>query len=249
MVRNRLKLNDDKTELIVLSTRRHKDISGSINIKIGDAIINPTETVRNLGVHIDQRLSMETHVNNLRKSCYAQLRMIGRIRPCLTIETTKSLVRNLVLTRLDYCNSLLIDVPAFLVNKLQLVQNSAARLVYRQRKHDHITPALISLHWLPVAMRSRFKLCLLVYKCLRGTGPKYLNELLSLQDSKRSLRSTQDTRLLQIPRSSSKLGQRAFSISGPVVWNTLPLELRKKDSLQAFKKHLKTHFFTLAYQD
>ena len=135
------------------------------------------------------------------------------------------------------------------MHKLQLLQNNAARLVYRLRKFDHVTPALISLHWLPVSMRPRYKLCSLVFKCLSGSGPEYLSALLVKQDPQRSLRSAQDTELLVIPRTSSKLGERAFSVAGPRIWNTLPFELRKTADIERFKKDLKNHFFVMAYQD
>ena len=192
---------------------------------------------------------MESQFSSIRKSCYAQLRMIGQIRSCLTVKTTETLVRNLVISRLDYCNSLLISIPDYLIHKLQLLQNNAARLVYRLRKYDHITPALISLHWLPITMRPRFKMCLLVFKCFRRSAPDYLFDLLEIQEPQRSLRSGRDTRLLTVPRSSSKLGERAFSISAPMVWNTLPFTLRQIDSVQVFKKELKNHFFVLAYMN
>ena len=145
---------------------------------------------------------MEAHVNHVRKTCYAQLRMIGRLRTCLTSTTTHSLVRNLVLTRLDYCNAVLIDIPEFLIHKLQVLQNNAARLVFRLRRYDHASPALISLHWLPVAMRPKYKVCVLVFQCLSGSGPEYLASLLEIQESRLSLRSAQDNLLLVVPRTS-----------------------------------------------
>lgn len=249
MLANRLKLNDDKTELIVFSTRCNNNISESIRIKIGDAVIEPCPIVRDLGVFLDEHLSMESHVSKLRQCAYQQLRMVGRIRPCLTVDATKSLMRNLVLTRLDYCNALLTGIPAYLSKKLQLVQNNAARIVYRLRKYDHISPALISLHWLPMKFRPQYKLCLLTFKCVKGSGPIYLSNLLNLKEATRSLRSSRDSMLLQLPRTSSRLGERAFSVAAPTIWNSLPIELRMEENLESFKKKLKTHFCVIAYED
>ena len=249
MIANRLKLNDDKTELIVFSTRRNEHVVDSIQIRIGDATIIPSPVVRDLGVFLDQHLTMESHVSKLRQSAYLHLRMIGRIRGCLTVDTTKSLMRNMILTRLDYCNALLVDIPASLCHKLQLLQNNAARVVYRLRKYDHVTPALISLHWLPMRFRPLYKLCLLVFKCLKGIAPGYVSSLISLQEAPRSLRSTNDTLLLQVPRSSLKLGERAFSVAAPAIWNSLPLSLRNEENIDNFKKNLKFHFCSLAFQD
>ena len=248
MIGNRLKLNDDKTELIVFAPKRHDYLASSLQVKVGDIVITPSSIVRDLGVFLDERLSMDTHIKNLRKQTYWQIRMIGQIRPYITTKVAKSLAESLVLTRLDYCNSLLYDLPKVLLNQLQVVENAAARLVYRLRRRDHITPALISAHWLPMDMRVRFKISLLVFKCLRGTGPRYLTSLLSPTTPSRALRSSsQDA--LSYQRSRSKYGDRAFSTAGPILWNSLPSSLKDIETVQLFRQKLKRHLFVIAYED
>ena len=131
--------------------------------------------------------------------------------------------------------------------KLQMVQNSAARLIARQRKHQHITPVLIKLHWLPVRWRVQYKLLVLVFSALHELAPKYIQDLVTPYSPNRNLRSA-DQCLLVVPRYNLEgCGRRAFSVSGPALWNSLPENIRQSDTLAKFKALLKTHLFKLAY--
>ena len=122
---------------------------------------------RNLGAWLDSRMDMEQHVNSVCKSCFGQIRQIGHIRQYLTTDATKSLVNSLVTSRLDYCNALLSIVPKTILNKLQNVQNTAARVVTRTSRYCHITPILKELHWLPVQYRVQYKSLTHTYKALQ----------------------------------------------------------------------------------
>ena len=128
------------------------------------------------------------------------------------------------------------------------MQNVAARIVTRSRKYDHITPVLVSLHWLPVEFRIQFKLLCLVFQCLNGTAPLYLSSLLNLYKPSRSLRS-QDMNLLMVPKVKSvQYGNRSFAYAASVAWNKLPQNLRDCCDYQTFRTLLKTHMFQLAFK-
>ena len=191
---------------------------------------------------------MEQHVSNVCRTAYYELRRIGSIRHLLTPEATKTLVCAFVLSRLDYCNSLLSGCPSTLINKLQMVQNHAARLVLKTRKKDHITPMLLSLHWLPVTYRIQYKVLCLCYSFFSGSSPVYLSQLLRVYVPGRELRTSADSRILDagtadsIPHTKTN-GKRAFSFQGPLLWNSLPKHIRHSDSLVSFKSSLKTYFF------
>lgn len=187
---------------------------------------------------------MTNFVSATAKACYFHLRRISLIRKYLSVDAATKLVISLVLSRIDYCNSLLSGLPESTTHTLQRVQNNAARLVLRKKKSDHITPLLKSLHWLPVNQRIQYKTLSLCYKALNNSAPVYLSDLLSLHTPLRSLRSAADPLCLHIPRIKlSTFGSRSFSVSGPSTWNTLPLSLRQKPSLSSFKSALKTHLF------
>ncbi len=150
-------------------------------------------------------------------------------------------------SRLDYCNALLAACPASSINKLQVVQNAAARVLTRSRKYDRITPILQSLHWLPIKYRISYKILLLAYKALNGLAPVYLTSLLSRYNPSRSLRS-QTSGLLVVPRiAKSTKGGRAFSYLAPKLWNSLPDNVQGSDTLSLFKSRLNTHLFSQAF--
>ncbi|KAF7704303.1 hypothetical protein HF521_021375 [Silurus meridionalis] len=113
---------------------------------------------------MDNELSFFPHIANVARSCRFLLYNIRRIRPFLSIQAAQLLVQSLVISRLDYCNSLLAGLPLNAIRPLQMIQNAAARLVFNQPKFSHTTPLLRSLHWLPVAARIRFKTLMLAYK-------------------------------------------------------------------------------------
>ena len=135
----------------------------------------------NLGDIMDKTLSFSEHINEMcTKASYA-IRSIGRIRKYLPSDGLKMLVNSLVISRLDYCNSLLYDIPKYQRDKLQRIQNTAARMLTGARSSDHITPLLKSLQWLPVEARIHFKILLITYKwtiCLiSGTSDKGLSSI------------------------------------------------------------------------
>ena len=249
MTENKLKLNDDKTEaLIVKSNRTTFPNVPPTCILVGQSEISFSEEAKNLGVTLSCDMSMETHVTNVCKSAYIELRRISSIRKFLTVHATQTLVCSFVLSKLDYCNSLLSGCPKYLIDKLQMVQNSAARLVLKRRKREHVQPLLKQLHWLPIQSRIDYKLSTLCFNFFCCTSPDYLSDLLSVYTPARTLRSSSDQRSLCVPVTRTKsFGQRTFAFSGPTTWNTLPRDLRHSQSLSAFKTSLKTHLFKSAY--
>ena len=184
------------------------------------------------------------HIKHLCRILFCQLRRLGKIRPFLSTDAANKLAVSFVLTRLDYCNSLLAGLPDNKLNKLQRIQNHAARIVLRKPRHVSATSLLRTLHWLPVKARIQYKIACLCFQCLsHNTMPPYLSDLLHSYQPPRTLRSL-DTSLLSVPRFCLEtFGRRSFSAFGPTVWNSLPLPLRKTQCFSTFKKKLKTHLF------
>ena len=173
--------------------------------------------------------------------------MISRLKSFLSHNDLEIVIHAFIISRLDYCNSLYLGLPQSSLRRLQLVQNAAARLLTGTRRHEHITPILASLHWLPVIFRIQFKIVLFVYKALNGLAPAYITELVQPHSAQRSLRSS-NKGLLYVPHSRLKQrGDRAFAIAAPRLWNQLPLDIRSAPSISGFKSRLKTHLYSLAF--
>ncbi len=198
------------------------------------------------GCYIRQQLVFWKTYFQCYKTAFFHLRNIAKLRNMLPVSDAEKLVHAFMTSRLDYCNALLGGCPASSINKLQIVQNAAARVLTRSRKYDHITPILQSLHWLPIKYRISYKILLLTYKALNGLAPAYLTSLLSRYNPSRSLRS-QNSGLLVVPRIAKSTKGRAFSYLAPKLWNSLPDNVRGSDTLSLFKSRLKTHLFSQAF--
>ena len=153
------------------------------------------------------------------------------------------LANSIVHSKIDYCNSLLYDLPSCSIVKLQRIQNSLARVVCRSsRLQAHSIDLIKSLHWLPIHERIKYKIAVLTFKTMHFAKPSYLADLIYPHQPSRQLRSS-NTNLLVVPDIRSALGRRSFSFSAPTVWNSLPVALRSSTNLQSFCKMLKTHLF------
>ena len=246
---NCLKLNTDKTELMAVGTSARIGLVGSDSACIDGGNISFQTVVKYLGVKIDQTLSMHDHISSICRASFLELRRISSIRRYLSTAAAAKLVSAMVTSRLDYCNSILAGLPNDEIKRLERVQNSAARLVMRKKKSDHVTPLLYELHWLPVKFRCQYKICTLAYRHFEGTLPTYLSNVLSTYEPSRALRSS-NKKLLKIPRCELKsAGERSFGYLAPHLWNSLPISLREADTLAAFKSQLKTHLFVQAFKD
>ena len=249
MKTHKLKLNEDKTEALLIQTNTSfKLIDEPELITIGSSNIPFSTNARNLGFILSNNMSVDVHINNVCRSAYAALRRISAIRQYLTVQATTILICSFVLSRLDYGNALLIGSSKSSLSKLQRVQNAAARLIYKSKKFEHITPLLKSLHWLPIHVRIQYKLSVLCYNYFEGLSPAYISEILSTYTPKRTLRSSSDLKLLNIPTTrTKKYGESSFSFAAPKIWNSLPFSIRHSSSISSFKRNLKTHLFRQCY--
>ena len=243
-----LMFNGGKTEFLFIHSR-YMTLDRFPPLRIGNDVVHTSESARNLGVIFDECLTMEKHVSAMCKQGFFHLRNIAKIKPYLTEESLLTIAHAFVTSKLDYCNSLLVGLPSTLIDKLQSVQNSTAKMITGRHKYDHNTPLLIMLHWLPVKERIIFKVLLIAFKCIHKLAPRYLCELIHIHQPSRNLRSSSQC-LLEVPRIEQvTYGGRAFSYAAPVLWNKLPLEIRLCQKLSTFKRLLKTYLFRIAFED
>ena len=186
---------------------------------------------------IDDELSFREHIGKVVASCYSVIRKLSKIKDFLTYEQLRTAVSAFVFSVLDYCNSLFFGIQTELIDKLQSVQNSAARLVKGKNGFKGSTSEFIrKCHWLRVKERIIFKICLLVHKCLYGKAPKCLRDMLNYVGSTRTMKLVQ-------PTYKGSFGSRCFGRVGPKLWNLLPLKMRLEKDVVNFKKQLKTFLF------
>ena len=214
--RNSLKLNDLKTKFVEFRTRT------SNNFLSNFTILNKTfkchSFAKNLGVVLDEKLSFSNQINEVCRIGFVFLRQLWRISSkvkCITLKT--QLVHSCILSKIDYCNSLYLNLPMKEIKKLQRLLNASIRYIFNIRQRTtSITPFLKKAHILPVKLRLRFKMCVLMFKCVNGLAPHYLTNLISKKISLESLRVFQDHTLLHEPRlEKQNFKNRKFEISGP----------------------------------
>ena len=208
---------------------------------------NIRSSARNLGFILDSHFKLDKHISSVVRASFFQLRVIAKVKPFLPPKQLEMIIHALISSRLDYCNSLYIGIDQAQLKRLQLVQNSAARLLTRTKKRDHISPVLATLHWLPVKSRIEFKTLLFVYKSLHGLSPSYLKDLIRPYVPSRPLRSADKMLLEPFSAKKRSRGDRSFKAAGPKLWNALPLYIRSAESIGTFRSLLKTHLFSIAF--
>ncbi len=177
-----------------------------------------TNQVRNLGVHQDKSLTMAKHISSIIKACYYQIRCISRICKFITADACLLLSQFTVTSRMDYANVMFRGLSRALLNRLQLLQNSCARLVSRTPRREHITPVLMELHWLPVEYRTECKVLLYTYKALRGCAPTHICDVLKTKYT---------------PQTT--YGLRSFTVTALILWNRPPEQLKRAPTLESLK--------------
>ena len=248
MLTHRLKINDGKTEFILLGSKQQLAKVNISEISVGNATVKAKNEVRNLGVFFDSNMSMLRHVNQKCRKGYYELIKIRQIKKYLDDQSLESVIHSFVTTHMDFCNALLYGCPKNITNKFQKLQNCAARVLKNRPRFDHITPVLKELHWLPITSRIQYKIALLTFKCLHKQAPEYLVGLIEKYEPTRNLRSS-SSNLLRLPKTNTKtFGTRAFTYAAPFVWNNLPDIVKNQENIDQFKRLLKTHLFSVAYK-
>ena len=223
-----LKLNDSKTELMLVTSKRSNHLHNlPTSITIGNAQIPFKQSVKNVGFTLDCHLTMNAHVSNIARTCYFELRRLASIRRFLTSTATATLVSAFVLSRIDYCNSLLFGSTHDVTSHLQRIQNHADRVILRV-------------------------IACLCYHCHSSTAPSYVTDIVHKKPlHTRNTRSSSYTMpLLNRPaHSKATLGDRSFSFASSSVWNSIPNDVRCAPSLSSFKSRLKTYLFRSVYKD
>ena len=252
MYKRKLKLNSGKTEIMLVGSQsRINLLSNFKDMTVGTSTVTLSEKVRSLGIIVDQNLTLKQQLKNTKRKAINNLMNISRISKYINKPSRMKLVYGLVFSVIDFCNSLYYDLPDSDLHGLQMIINSAARIVKSipRFSRNRITPVCIELHFLPLKARIIYKICLITYKALNFNQPKYIAELIKeyTPETNMSLRSIDNNRLDEPVISPLQAVDRCFQHASPRLYNALPNEVRQASTVQSFKKMLKKHLFKKAY--
>ena len=249
MEKSQLKMNDAKTEFIVIGTSSSLQKNTLDNIEIGNTKILQSSKIKFLRVFLDEKLSFKDHIQNRSKKASYNLRLISNIQKYTDIDNTKMLLCTLVLSQLDYVNSILSRTLKTIIKPYQTVQNLVARVAYKKSRREDVYMCLQQLHWLPIKYRTMFKFLTIAYNAVHGKAPHYLKEKLKQKHYHRTTRQSTSTGItLDIPLNRKKsFADGCLSYAAAKYWNDIPDNIRTAKDIKIFKSLLKTHLFKHAF--
>jgi len=247
---NRFQLNVSKTQFMWFASRQRLPTITLTPIHVGSQALYPAMQVKCLGVIFDSKVSFAPQVSRMVASCFGVLRRIRSVRSSLTTRLLATLIKSLVLSRLDYCLPILSGIPSSLLRQLQAVLHASARMIFGANRFSSISPLLHELEWLPIQGRIALRLAVITHRCLSGSAPTYLSnelQLVSGLQHRTRLRSS-TTRNLVIPFSRrSTFGERSFPVCAARIWNSLPSALKSEQNTRCFKHLAKEHFLSIYF--
>jgi hypothetical protein len=240
---NNLMLNAEKTEFIVCGSKQLLNkCTQNFSLCIGSTTITASSVIRNLGVWLDPCLSMEHHIDKVCQSSFSYLRAISRIRRCLDSEICAKAVHALVLSRIEYCCSVLYGVNKKLMLKLQRIIHASIRLIECLQKFEDIGFHLQKRKWLSAEKRILLRINTIVYNAIKHSTPAYIASILTLRQTVRELRSSSIVQL-NVPHTRTVMGARAFRAAAPKSWNSISVFSEDMRNEKYFKFTVKNYLF------
>ena len=233
LLSNRLIINSSKTTVLNISTSE----TYFPNCTLNNIIISPSHSSKNLGLVFDDKLSFKNHISSITKSSNFHLFRIKKIRTSLSRNLTKTLINALVLSRIDYCSSLLNLLPAKSTAPLNRIIRSSIRTTYCLTRLDHSTTTSHQSYrmWLPFSLRCKLRILSILHKSIYSFTPSYISDLIKKRTILSSLRYQNAPLLISHNSSKTSLNSRAFKNSCPILCNTLPPNIR---SIRSHKKFI-----------
>ena len=241
LITNRLSLNIAKTEFMAIGSRQKiRDIDDEITIKINEREINRVDSVKSLGVYIDNHLTWKKHVDKISKKIASAIGALKRFRPYITTNTAVQVYQALIQPHFDYCCSVWDGLGETLSCKLQKLQNRAARVIMRANYDASAGILLDALHWDNLSLRREKLKAGLMFKTLKGNVPPYLQNMFSVRGTNYNIRNS-ETRL-NLPKARTNDLKRSFCYSRALLWNSLPQDIRKLQSFAQFRKTIAEYY-------
>ena len=238
---NGLNVNEQKTQCIFIGSRQLiAQIPSETRIHFGETPIVPSITVKNLGIHMDQYMLFDVHINHMTRKVNGLLIALNRIKDRVDRKSREIVVQSLALSVINYCLRVWGMTTMEQVERVQKLQNFAARVAHGEtRKYDHITPIMKELKWLKMENKIILDICIFTYKICNNMLPNWLFTFPTIQDI--NPRTTRQSSDLYVARRKTDIGARAISIKGPKLWNTIPSAVVSQPTLISFKYKLKEY--------
>jgi len=176
--------------LFIGTVTQFRLVSSLTSVSVADVDLPVADSMRVLDVTLDRRLTFDNHASAVAQSCNYHARAIRYIRHLLTLDLAQTLACSLILSRIDYCNSVLYGAPSSTIQKLQRVQNGAADIVLQAPRRTVVNSLLQTLHWLPVEQHINYKLAVLTFKTRQTSSRQCLSQCISLRTSARNTLSS-----------------------------------------------------------
>lgn len=232
LLHNKLSLNASKSELILLGSRQQLSKMPGFSIRLGESVLLRKAVVRNLGALVDENMTFEQHVNTVSRNALYYLRIIARNYKYLTRHDVKMLVCSLVISRIDYCCSLLVGIKRGLMDKLERVVKSALRIISKCGGQSDENGAVIT----SAELRIRLRALTIVWLALNGRVPPFVSEWFQVSSSGGMVLRSEAVGLLSVPRMRTESGKRAFGVFASTLWNKIPEEIRSSTSQDNFRQ-------------
>ena len=235
---NKLSLNVAKTELMIIGSRQRLSAQcDDVEIRIDDQIIKRVDHTKSLGLTIDAQLSWGKHVEEICKKVSSAIGALKRVRPFISKETAIQIYNALIMPHFDYCSPVWDCLSGYLSDKLQKLQNRAARVITKSPFDTSSNHLLSTLSWERLSLRRKKQKALMMYKTMNDLAPEYLQSLFSQRHSVYNLRNSEGRLTLSKP--STNYLKRSFSYSRAMLWNNLPKSFKKAASIEHFKRNIK----------
>ena len=245
-IANGLQINPNKSQCTLIGSKRivsKLNLAEIPQIRVQNSPLLISKTVKNLGILFDTHFSWTDHVNQVCKKAFAALHSLQRLKNILPSSIKSLLVQSLVLTQIDYCNGVYVNICNNEVRKLQRVENACVRFIFNLKRYDHVSPYFQDLGWLDFSNRRTYHALVILFKVMLSKSPEYLlNRFCYVRDTHSFNTRSNRTTDLTIPVHKTNHFTNSFTLHSIRNWNEIPHEIRQSTSVQEFKKKLKEFF-------
>lgn len=237
---NMLKLNASKTKFMVLRSIR-KELKGKIVLKCLDGTeIEHVEVIKYLGIIIDEKLRFKDHCDYMLKKIGKKTGFLNRIGNYISAYTRCIIYKSIIAPHFEYCATLLIDMGETQLNKLQVIQNRAMRVILQCNRYTKIEHMLQALQFMSIKQRLYYNVCIFIFKIIHNMAPKYLRDRLEVIHNEDGRRTRQEG-IIAIKFVRTRSAQKSVCYEGVKLYNALPAEIRNCERIEVFKRMLKKH--------